>query len=85
MEILTKQIVIQSKSLDEIERLVSDKEKLLSAIPSIQPIKNSDLTRLWHQDLGTELIHLINLEECTMEWILLHQEIHLFMLQVMVK
>jgi len=46
MEILTKQIVIQSKSLDEIERLVSDKEKLLSAIPSIQPIKNSDLTRL---------------------------------------
>ena len=46
MEILTKQIVIQSKSLDEIERLVSDKEKLLSAIPSIQPIKNNDLTRL---------------------------------------
>ncbi len=46
IEILTKQIVIQSKSLDEIERLVSDKEKLLSAIPSIQPINNNDLTRL---------------------------------------
>ena len=46
IEILTKQIVIQSKSLDEIERLASEKEKLLSAIPSIQPIKNSDLTRM---------------------------------------
>ena len=46
IDILTKQIVIQSKSLDEIERLVRDKEKLLSAIPSIQPIKNSDLTRM---------------------------------------
>jgi len=46
IEILTKQIVIQSKSLDEIERLTSEKEKLLSAIPSIQPIKNNDLTRM---------------------------------------
>jgi len=46
IEILIKQIVIQSKSLDEIERLASDKEKLLSAIPSIQPIKNNDLTRM---------------------------------------
>ena len=46
IEILTKQIVIQSKSLDEIERLASEKEKLLAAIPSIQPIKRSDLTRM---------------------------------------
>ncbi|MDG2368352.1 MAG: M23 family metallopeptidase [Flavobacteriaceae bacterium] len=46
IEILTKQIVIQSKSLDEIERLASDKEKLLTSIPSIQPIKNDDLTRM---------------------------------------
>jgi murein DD-endopeptidase MepM/ murein hydrolase activator NlpD len=46
IEILTKQIVIQSKSLDEIERLASEKEKLLAAIPSIQPIKKNDLTRM---------------------------------------
>jgi murein DD-endopeptidase MepM/ murein hydrolase activator NlpD len=46
IEILTKQIVIQSKSLDEIERLASVKEKLLASIPSIQPIKNDDLTRM---------------------------------------
>ena len=46
IEILTKQIVIQSKSLDEIEMLASEKEKLLAAIPSIQPIKKGDLTRM---------------------------------------
>jgi len=46
IEILTKQIVIQSKSLDEIERLASEKEKLLAAIPSIQPIKKGDFTRM---------------------------------------
>ena len=46
IEILTKQIVIQSKSLDEIERLASEKEKLMSAIPSIMPVKKSDLTRM---------------------------------------
>lgn len=46
IEILTKQIVIQSKSLDEIERLASEKEKLLAAVPSIQPIKKNDLTRM---------------------------------------
>ena len=46
IDILTKQIVIQSKSLDEIERLANEKEKLLAAIPSIQPIKNNDLTRM---------------------------------------
>ncbi len=35
MEILSKQIVVQSKSLDEIQRMALDKEVLLSAIPSI--------------------------------------------------
>ena len=38
IDILTKQLVIQSKSLDDIEKLVKDKEKMLAAIPSIQPI-----------------------------------------------
>ena len=46
IDILTKQIVIQSKSLDDIEKLVKDKEKMLAAIPSIQPIKNNDLSRI---------------------------------------
>ena len=46
LDILTKQIVVQSKSLDEIAVLAEDKEKLLSSIPAIQPVRNEDLTRM---------------------------------------
>ncbi|MBT0606682.1 M23 family metallopeptidase [Aequorivita echinoideorum] len=46
IDILTKQIVVQSKSLDEIAKLAEEKEKLLMAIPAIQPVKNEDLTRI---------------------------------------
>ena len=59
MEILSKQIVVQSKSLDEIQRMALDKEVLLSAIPSIQPINNEDLRRMasgygWRTDPFTK-------------------------------
>jgi murein DD-endopeptidase MepM/ murein hydrolase activator NlpD len=59
MDVLSKQIVVQSKSLDEIQRLALDKEKLLAAIPSIQPIKNDDLKRMasgfgWRTDPFTK-------------------------------
>ncbi|VXC02806.1 Peptidase M23 [Flavobacterium sp. 9AF] len=43
---LTKELVIQSKSLDEIIVLAKQKEKLLAAIPAIQPVKNEDLKRM---------------------------------------
>ena len=46
LDILTKQTVVQSRSLDEIERLAANKEALIAAIPTIQPIKNKDLTRI---------------------------------------
>jgi len=46
LDILTKQIVVQSKSLDEIAQLAEEKEELLATIPSIQPVKNEDLTRM---------------------------------------
>ncbi|MEH6406345.1 MAG: M23 family metallopeptidase [Leeuwenhoekiella sp.] len=46
LDILTKQIVVQSKSLDEIAILAEEKEKLLAAIPAIQPVANKDLTRI---------------------------------------
>ena len=46
LDVLTKQIVIQSKSLEEIAQLAADKEKLLAAIPAIQPVRNEDLTRV---------------------------------------
>ena len=46
VDVLTKQIVVQSKSLDEIAVLAEEKEKLLEAIPAIQPVRNEDLTRM---------------------------------------
>ena len=46
LDILQKQIVVQSRSLDEIKVLAEDKEKFLVAIPAIQPVKNEDLTRM---------------------------------------
>ena len=46
IDILTKQLVIQSKSLDEILSLAEEKENLLASIPSIQPIQNKDLKRM---------------------------------------
>jgi len=46
LDILTKQIVVQSKSLDDIAVLAEEKEKLLEAIPAIQPVNNEDLTRM---------------------------------------
>ena len=52
-------MVVQSKSFDEIQRLALYKEKLLAAIPSIQPITNNDLTRMasgygWRTDPFTK-------------------------------
>jgi murein DD-endopeptidase MepM/ murein hydrolase activator NlpD len=46
VDILTKQLVVQSKSLDEILKLAKSKEKLLAAIPAIQPIRNENLKRM---------------------------------------
>ncbi len=43
MDRITKQTAIQSLSLDDIIELAKGKEKLLSAIPAIQPVKNEDL------------------------------------------
>lgn len=59
MDILSKQLYVQSKSLDEIVKLAEDKEKLLAAIPAIQPVENKDLTRMasgygWRTDPFTK-------------------------------
>jgi murein DD-endopeptidase MepM/ murein hydrolase activator NlpD len=59
MDILSKQLYIQSKSLDEIVELAENKEELLAAIPAIQPVKNEDLTRMasgygWRTDPFTK-------------------------------
>ncbi len=44
-EKLKRQMVIQSKSLDEIEKMAADKEKMLASIPSIKPIRSDKLNR----------------------------------------
>jgi len=59
MEIIQKQLVIQSKSLDEITKLAAEKEKLLAAIPAIQPVNNEEMTRMasgygWRSDPFTK-------------------------------
>lgn len=43
---LEKKLYIQSKSLDKILELAKGKEKLLTSIPAIQPVKNEHLTRM---------------------------------------
>jgi len=43
MDKISKELVIQSKSLDEILKLAKEKDKLLAAIPAIQPVKNENL------------------------------------------
>ena len=43
---LSKELARQSKSLDQILELAKAKDKLLSAIPAIQPVKNENLKRM---------------------------------------
>jgi len=59
MDILSKQLYVQSKSLDEIVKLAENKEGLLAAMPAIQPVKKEDLTRMasgygWRSDPFTK-------------------------------
>jgi murein DD-endopeptidase MepM/ murein hydrolase activator NlpD len=46
VDVLTKELAIQSKSLDQILLLAKAKEKFLTAIPAIQPVQNEDLKRM---------------------------------------
>ena len=45
LDILSKQMVVQSKSFDQVIELVGKKEKMMACIPAIQPIAIKDLTR----------------------------------------
>jgi len=46
LDIITKEAYVQSKSYDELIKLATNKEKMLSSIPAIQPISNKDLRRV---------------------------------------
>jgi len=43
---ISKQLAIQSSSLDEIVQLAENKEALLKTIPAIMPVQNRDLSRV---------------------------------------
>ncbi len=43
---VTGQLVVQSKSLEEVYQMAKDKEKMLAHIPAIQPISNKELKRI---------------------------------------
>ena len=46
IDVLSKQLVVQSKSLDEIVQLAKNKEEMLASIPAIQPVANKELKRM---------------------------------------
>ena len=46
IDVLQKALAIQSKSLDDILVLAKSKDKLLAAIPAIQPVRNENLKRM---------------------------------------
>lgn len=43
---ITKKIVVQSKSYDEVVNLAKNKEKRLASIPAIQPVLNKELNKI---------------------------------------
>ena len=64
LDILTKQLYTQSKSLDDIVTLAENKEELFLHIPAIQPVANKDLKRMasgygyrWHPILKYRKFH----------------------------
>jgi hypothetical protein len=46
IDVLSKQLVVQSKSLDEIVEMAKNKKEMLASIPAIQPVANKDLKRM---------------------------------------
>lgn len=43
IDVLRKELAVQSKSLDDILKMAKAKDKLLAAIPAIQPVRNENL------------------------------------------
>ncbi|MBK7298589.1 MAG: M23 family metallopeptidase [Flavobacteriales bacterium] len=43
---LTRQLLVQSRSLDHVAELVLKKQDMLASIPAVQPINNKDLTMI---------------------------------------
>ena len=46
VDIISKQIYIQSKSYDQVIEMANNKTEMLACLPSIQPVANKDLKRM---------------------------------------
>ncbi len=46
LDIIASQLVVQSKSYDEVYELAKKKEEMMAAIPAIQPVSNKDMKRI---------------------------------------
>ena len=46
IDVISKQLYIQSKSFDEVIELAKNNKKKLASLPSIQPLSNKDLKRM---------------------------------------
>jgi murein DD-endopeptidase MepM/ murein hydrolase activator NlpD len=46
LDMIHSQLVVQSKSYDDVFEMAKNKEQLLACIPAIQPVNNKDLKRL---------------------------------------
>lgn len=46
MDVIANRTVIQSRSFDEVFEMARNKDKMLRAIPAIQPVDNKDLKRI---------------------------------------
>ncbi|UTW67403.1 M23 family metallopeptidase [bacterium SCSIO 12643] len=46
LDILSKRVYIQSKSLDDVYQMARNKEKMLASIPAIMPVAKENLTRI---------------------------------------
>ena len=45
LDILSKQVFVQTKSYDEVVKMALGKEKMIASMPSIMPVSNRDLSR----------------------------------------
>jgi murein DD-endopeptidase MepM/ murein hydrolase activator NlpD len=64
MDLLEKQLYIQSKSFDDVVKMSKNREQMLHAVPAIQPVSNKDLRQTasgygWRVDpvYGTRKFH----------------------------
>lgn len=46
IDVLTSQLYVQSKSFDELYEMAKNKSEMLSCIPAIMPVKNTDIYRI---------------------------------------